>query len=338
MKSCHAFVGTLVVALVLFACTPLHASDKPMCSDLEAAKSKTYGFLPSQLSRDEKQAKSQQLDEFWQMVKFKGQTGVDCLRHMVVTEQNDGYFAFDGASLLYSLDTSSVSLDAVSIGLSRANLKELNASGFIKLSLALSQRGIDISSQAEKYIVAPSVDGFVAAHAMKLDRETGAFFLYGSMPPSIADTCLLRMLDSKESYARSTAALLLSFNMTADSFKTLKASNTAAFPEQVRLSISHTMKYSRVVVSAKTSHAEILEKIRRIPNYDSTFFGIAGDKIFEQSAIAVLKEDDLETLRAARRKSLVSVSDEALGEYFALSKILLGVINRLDLYKAYRDH
>jgi hypothetical protein len=146
------------------------------------------------------------------------------------------------------------------------------------------------------------------------------------------------MLDSKESYTRSTAALLLSFNMTANSFKTLKASNRGAFPEQVRLSIGHTMKYSRVVVSAAMSHAEVLEKIRRIPKYDSTFFGIAGDKMFEQSAIAVLKEDDLETLRGARRKSLVSVSDEALGEYFALSKILLGVINRLDLYKAYRDH
>jgi hypothetical protein len=340
MKMNPKIMRTMVTVSILLGCLSVDASGESVCADLEAAKSRTYGFLLSQLSRDEQRAKSQQLEQYWQMVRIKGQTGVDCLRRMILSEEKDGYFAFDAANLLYSLDKSSTSLEAVFVGLSRTNLKELNASGFIALSLALSQHGIDITALAEKNMTAASVHGYVAMHAMTLDRETAAFFLYGSMPPATADKSLVRMLDSREPYTRSTAALLLSFSMTADSFKALKASNSATFPTEVRSSIDPTMKYSRVVVSvpAKMSHAEVLGKLKRIPNYDSTFLGVAGDDTLEQSALAVLKEDDLETLREARRKSLVAVSDEALGEYFALSKILLGVINRLDLYKAYREH
>ena len=340
MKRNTTIQRTIVAISILLGCIPVNASSEPVCADLEAAKLRTFGFLPSHLSGEEQRAKSQQLDQYWQMVKAKGQTGVDCLRRTLLAEQKDVYFAFDAANLLYSLDKSSTSLEAVFVGLSRTNLKELNASGFIALALALSERGMDISALAEKYITAPSVDGYVAMHAMKLDRETAAVFLYGHMSPATADKSLVRMLDSKESYARSTAALLLAFNMTADSFKALKASNRTAFPAEVRSSIDSTMKYSRVDVSvpAKMSRAEVLGKLKRIPNYDSTFLGVAGDDVLELSALAVLKEDDLETLREARRKSLVAVSDEALGEYFALSKILLGVINRLDLYKDYREY
>ena len=65
---------------------------------------------------------------------------------------------------------------------------------------------------------------------------------------------------------------------------------------------------------------------------------MAGDKEFIQSAIALLQEEDLPALREARRKSIYGLSDEALHEYFALSRILLGVTNRLDLYKEWREH
>ncbi len=44
------------------------------------------------------------------------------------------------------------------------------------------------------------------------------------------------------------------------------------------------------------------------------------------------------TVREARRAALLSVSDESLYEYAAYTRVILGVINRLDLYKEYRVH
>ena len=56
------------------------------------------------------------------------------------------------------------------------------------------------------------------------------------------------------------------------------------------------------------------------------------------SAVATLKAEDFETLREARRKSLVNVSDESLSEYLAFTQVMIGLLNRLDLYKDYRSH
>jgi hypothetical protein len=49
-----------------------------------------------------------------------------------------------------------------------------------------------------------------------------------------------------------------------------------------------------------------------------------------------LQARDLGSLRDARRRSITGVSDEALGEYFAITEVIVGVINRLDLYRNLR--
>lgn len=56
------------------------------------------------------------------------------------------------------------------------------------------------------------------------------------------------------------------------------------------------------------------------------------------SAIATLKPEDFETVREARKKALLNVSDESLEEYLAFTQIMIGLINRLDLYELYRTH
>jgi hypothetical protein len=67
-------------------------------------------------------------------------------------------------------------------------------------------------------------------------------------------------------------------------------------------------------------------------------YGIANHTAFMASAVATLKPEDFETLREARKKALLNVSDESLDEYLAFTQVMIGVINRLDLYKDYRTH
>jgi hypothetical protein len=78
--------------------------------------------------------------------------------------------------------------------------------------------------------------------------------------------------------------------------------------------------------------------MRRQIEESPPFLEIEDHARFIESAIANLTEADLPLVREARRKSLHGLSDESLGEYFAFSRLILGVINRLDLYKEYRVH
>ena len=71
---------------------------------------------------------------------------------------------------------------------------------------------------------------------------------------------------------------------------------------------------------------------------EKPFFSIAGYKRFEKSAIATLTADDLSVVREARRKAVEGVSDETLYECFAHTRIILGLIYRLDLYREFRKH
>jgi len=67
-------------------------------------------------------------------------------------------------------------------------------------------------------------------------------------------------------------------------------------------------------------------------------YGIADHTAFLNSAVATLLPEDFNTLQDARRKSLFNVSDESLDEYLAFTQLMIRLVNKLDLYKAYRSH
>jgi hypothetical protein len=67
-------------------------------------------------------------------------------------------------------------------------------------------------------------------------------------------------------------------------------------------------------------------------------YGLADHTAFLTSAIATLRPEDFATLREARRKSLYNVSDESLAEYLAYTQVMIGLLNRLDLFQEYRQH
>ncbi|MCC6141293.1 MAG: hypothetical protein IT389_11860 [Nitrospira sp.] len=313
---------------------------KPACAQIQQEKSRIYGFHPSRISKEEQKSRSNQMDQFWSSVKSQGQSGRECLKQLILAEQQDGFFVFDGTSLLMDMDQSPASLEVALAGLSKTNLKDIDSSGYIRMALFLFHKGLEITPLAEHYMIAQEVKGFVPQHAMRLDRETGAFFLYGSMPITTADQSLVRMLSVPELPARSTAALMLSMSMTEESYTALKSLPKTFLPEQIRIAIEKSTKYQSIQESGpfKMTRAEVLNVLSRIPNYGGDFWGVAGDKEFTKSAVGTLAYGDLPALREARRRSLSGLSDEALHEYFALSHILLRVINRLDLYGELRDH
>jgi hypothetical protein len=317
-------------------------AQQPTCSDIETAKKEIYGFRPSELSKEQQQQKSSEMDRFWELVESRGQSGANCLREILLAEKEDPYFAFDASALLYRLDQSEPSLAVIVQGLARTNLKEVDTLAYIRFLLRLSQQGVDIGPPVEKYLTYPDVEVYVSEHGgMKLNRDMAAVILYGSMLPDLADSYLIAALQANEPYARSTAALILAFQLTQEGLEALNSfQERETFAPEIKEEIERSLKRAPVATPGKInlSREQVLARLRQIPNYGDDSWGVAGNDELEASAIATLQEEDLPLLRAARRRSITGVSDEALYEYFALTRILRGVINRLDLYKDYRKH
>jgi hypothetical protein len=325
------------VANLALAPTPAAAT---ACADLEAAKKATYGFRPSQLTPEAKEAKLRELDAFWARVKARGPDGITCLQSMIAADTIDGYFAMNAAALLARLDCSPAGLAAVELGLSRTDLDEIDIAQYVRLVVGLGREGRDVEMLARRYLRHPNVDTRVAQHGgMLLDRDGGGVIMYGSLPPAVADRHLIAALKLPEPHARATAAKLLAVSLSAPALTALKTFPWKTLPARDQDVIEYFVRRGvrREQAGAATkSRQEILAALARIPNYDDTFWGFAADKEMAASAVRRLKAGDLDALRDARRRSITGVSDEALAEYFAISRIMVGVVNRLDLYKDLR--
>src|ERR1700723_268618 len=171
-------VGLVLTLLLSAVCSIAQAAS---CADFTSAKSRTYGFRPSQVTAAERNTKSQQMDVFWNLVKGMGPDGITCLRTLLASEQTDKFFLFDGASLLASLDHSAGSNQTILKALAATDLQDVQPDAFINLALRLAKQNVDISPAADNYLHAPKGTAYLARHGgYKLDRLQGAILLYGS--------------------------------------------------------------------------------------------------------------------------------------------------------------
>jgi hypothetical protein len=324
----------VMAVLLVGAC---RAQDQ--CAALAQAKARTYGFHPSSLTKDERQRRSKQMDEFWNLAEKSGQPGLACLREMIAAERTDTFFLFDGASLLASLDKSGASDRAILDGLVRTDMQDVASDGYIELCLRLSRRKVNIGAAAGKYLQAPNVTVYLPQHgAYKLDRIRGAILLYGSSEPALVDKYLIPELSSPDEEVRSTAAIILSQNLTEDSLRALNAlGGMDKFAKEAQESVRFVTTRRPVEVSkpAKYTRRQMLDKLARLPEMDAEI-DEAEDKALDNSIYATLTPDDLAALREGRRRMIVGVSDESVEGYEEMSRVLLNLINVLDLYPKYR--
>jgi hypothetical protein len=331
--------GLIIRGVVFFLLVATGAAQDP-CSAVNQAKVKTYGFHPSKLSKQERDRKSKRMDEFWNQVQASGQRGSECVRQLISVEASDTYFLFDGASLLAHLDKSGSSDQSILSGLVRTDMEDVDPAGYIAVALQLSARNIDIGPAANKYLMAPNVTVYLPQHgAYELDRVRGAILLYGSLRPALVDSDLIPQLSSPEQEVRSTAAMILAQNMTEESLGALRSlgkMETFSKPAREWATAVQARRQVDVTKPAKYTRQQMLEKLARLPEMDSNI-DEAENKALDNSIYATFTAQDLDALRDGRRKMITGVSNESVEGYEEMSRILLNLINVLDLYPQYRS-
>jgi len=363
-----------------FPQVPQAATQKPpTCVAIRAEKAKVYGFHLSQLNEDQIDAKTKELDAFWKHVQAAGSEGVPCIRALLAEEKTDHVFQFDAASMLLPTDRSPATLNLIRDSLAQTDFQESDPATYLTLALELGQAGVDIGPLAAKLLLYPNAVIHISEHALDLDSDTAALFLYGTMEPSQASDALIALLQAPEPFVRAAAAHLLAEQITEESFRALsKWDGLAKIEEDFRRNdIQAIMKYKAPnpadYVDPKFTREQVLQTIPVLPHTQKEFdnvmatkgaafdqqmrekkatqqeiaqavadslpiYGVADHTAFINSAIATLTPEDFAAIRDARRKSLYNVSDESLAEYLAYTQMMIGLLNRLDLYKEYRIH
>ena len=348
------------------------------CADLRTQKEKVYGFHLAQLTETQIDAKSKEIDAYWKQVQSAGPGGVTCLKQMLAEEKTDHLFQFDAASFLYQLDKSPEALNIVKDALAQADFQETDPANYLSLALELGQRGVDIQALAGKILLYPNAVVHISEHALDLDSDTAALFLYGSMDSQKASEALISKLQAEQPFVRAAAAHLLAEQMTEPSFRTLSAwAGVADIKEDYRRNdIQAVMKYeapdAASLANPRWTREQGLQIIAGLPHTRQEFdevmstkgaefdremrekhasqdlakavaesapiYGIADHTAFQNAAVATLTADDFAAIRNARRKALYNVSDESLSEYLAYTQIMIRMLNHLDLFKDYRTH
>ena len=93
----------------------------------------------------------------------------------------------DAAAFYQSLDVEP--LEHYSIA--QADFQESDPANYLFLALELGQAGVDIRVLAAKFLRYPDAVVHLPEHALDLDSDTAALFLYGSMDPSLASKALI---------------------------------------------------------------------------------------------------------------------------------------------------
>jgi hypothetical protein len=318
------------------------------CDALRASQRATYGFEPLRLSEAERTAKSQEMDRFWEAATALGPDAVPCLQEMLAGNKQDPFFLYDGSALLFRIDKSPASLAAISAALAGTELKDVQTVDYLRFLIKLARLDVDIGPLAAKYMAFPSVVAYLPQHgAMKLDRVDAAMLLYGSMKPEVAEKYLESIATGSDSNARPAAIFALALNFTEASFRALHAGipleGLSANNEEV---VRGIMQYTQLseVPHTPLSRDQVLRRLAAVIQGDFDHIDpanppyVAGDDAFDASAGVQLTPPDIPVLEDARRKSVRDVSDESLDEYVELSRTILQVINRHDLYKKWRTH
>lgn len=315
------------------------------CATLQAAEKKTYGFNPVALSSSQQTIKSGEVQRFRDQAKGMGASGVSCLRQMLARNTDDPYFLYSGSVLLLSLDSSPDSLSAILMALANTDPSLVDASGYIGLLIQLARRNVDAGPLAGKYV------NYVALHDAAPQGEVNdqlinaTLLLYGSMPPDLAVTYLGGLLKYGEANARPAALFALALNLTEPAFRQLHGGVTlTGLSDDNRKVVLSVLTYKPMTAVPHTplSRDDVLKRLDAVTRGDFSHIDanfppyVSGDQAFEVSAGAQLTPADLPRLLQARRMSIHGVTEESLDDYLTLTRTILEVIDRYDLYRKWR--
>jgi hypothetical protein len=273
----------IALILVILTVSTAQAKDKKDSGtsfhDLVVA---TYNFLPRNLDEKAIDAKSKELDVFWEKVKARGPQGLEELRAELRRSDAPVFFNYDGAKLLLSLSNSREDRLIALAAINRVELPDIQPNGYFDTVHSFAVEGLDTSDAALKILGEEKFQVFIPQHFLTLGQNFCLLYLLLPTDESFyLEKVERRLFEEKNVTAQKSLLMLLGYSVTKKGDEAIRrfAANPTK-PEESR-------SYARNIMDAAQSTAQ-------------SPFGLS------------LKS--YASLKSERKKLLARVSDEALLE------------------------
>ncbi|MBD1365336.1 hypothetical protein IDJ77_16080 [Mucilaginibacter sp. ZT4R22] len=279
--------------IALFIIISFNSRAQSLCEKLANLKTQCYGFIPTSLTTKQQEAKSAELDKFWNLAKTDPNKALPCLKEMILNENNDPYFCFDASTLILSLDRKQQYLDVVLAGVNKTDLKQLQLETYLQVCFSLAKNGKDITAATEKLISTPGAHVYLTIHVIDLSAIDASLFLYNTMTTESAERCLINIITNGNPTGRHNAAVVLNILSTARGDSLL----------------NKLIDENKLADSTKA-------------------FVLKDRKEFISQGKTELTATNEEAIRKERQESMPGLSDEGLGRYFRLTGTLMALRNK----------
>jgi hypothetical protein len=289
----------------------------------------TYNFRPARLNEAEQTAKSKAMDQVWDAVKSDRATLLPCLQAALADPNADGFFRFDGSSLLVSLEPSRESKLALIHAHTLVDLSDVDLRVWISRLASLGVEGFDVSEAADKWLRFPNAFYYLPEHgAYKVTVDNGAMFLFGSMDEAQATPALLKIVSDKSHPGREIALWALMSQATPESLQALRQINPREFSATAQKSLRALLARPELFqprAKPKTSRQQFLTAFENLLAGNSEAFLELVSQVpdGERDVVAVLKPEDLPLVRKVRRRIIANGNQHSIEFYNSFTQILM---------------
>ena len=287
-----AFRLLSVLGSILLA-TPLAGNAGPLpATAIHQQIQQTYNFQPHLLQKQEIDAKSQVLDQFWEQAKSHRADYVTALRQELADFSNPPFFLYDGSILLLSLSDTPADRKIALAAMAHCDLLDVQHDDYFHQVHRMAVLGEDTTAAAFHVLDDPHFQVVVPQHALVLGQNYVLVYLLLTTDQHYWEqTAIERLSGELDETAQRSLLLLLWYAQTEPADQAIAAfARDAARP------------------AASRSYAEELMR------------GKGGHKTFARTAGLFSSE---ETLRKKRRERLKAVSDEALIDLDTYTELLM---------------
>ena len=327
--------GMASLLILLAACSV--RGQAVQCGDLQRLIKETYNFKPARLSEAEQTTKSNAMDRVWDDVKNNRAALLPCLRAALADPNADGFFRFDGSSLLVSLDPSRQSKMILIRAHALVDLDDVDLRVWVKRLASLGVEGFDVSEAADKWLRYPKAVYYLPEHgSYKVTSDDGAMFLYGSMDEAQATPALLKIVLDKSHPGREVALWALMNQATPESLQALKQINKAEFSVKAQSSLKALLTRPQLFeprAKPKTSRQEFVTAFEKLLEGDAGPFQdlVSAVPDGERDVVAVLKPEDLPLVRKVRRLIISNGNQHSIEYYNSFTTILMTFVWKPEL-------
>lgn len=275
----------LVAVLSLAARSSLGADP----ADFHRRVSKLYDFEPHTLSQEKREAKSNELDAFWDYVKAQQAAALPLLRAELRRPDQSAFFYYDGAKLLLSLSKERPDLQLVLDSVPKADLRGVQHTDYLRTVHFLAAQGLNTTAAALRILREPKFQAFIVQHALTLGQDYSFIYMIFPLEEHLyLDRLVEQLAEAREATAQRTLLLALWYTMS----------------EPGRSALRRVAGSEQVAPETRDFAAKLLE--RRAP------------------VTAHLNMSPVEALKAERRRVMMRpISDEALLEFDELTARIL---------------